>query len=210
MTNNKNKLIVSIINESFEKIIHITSVYKKIELRLKQLSLTNEQIISIINISELVVITDITELDVTHNFHKINFNAKQIEKIIIDCPIEKIENKNIIKYINDTVIKKILSYHQWLHTEKIENIFPNLLEKIGTNINKYFIIKIAVLVENSDEEYTLFSIFNNYPDFNFILIPLGKKFQKARIKSLELGSKYMFCYVSNPVTDCQLHYEEYL
>ena len=65
-------------------------------------------------------------------------------------------------------------------------------------------------MKNINEVCELFSIFDKHLDYNFILIPLGKEFQKWRIKSLELGSKYMFCYIHNPVTACQLHYEEYV
>jgi 3-dehydroquinate dehydratase len=209
MINIKDKLIVSIVNESFEKIIEFANVYKKIELRLNQLYLNNEQILKVIDSSDLVVITDIAELDSTNSFHKINFSNNQLEKIFIDCPVEKIENENLIKYIENPNLKKILSYHQWSHIENIENIFTYFLEKKEINISKYFIIKIAVLLENIDEINTLFSLFTKYPDVNFILIPLGKKNQKMRIKSIEFGSKYAFCYVNNPVTDCQLHYKDY-
>jgi 3-dehydroquinate dehydratase len=208
MTSIKDKLIVSIANENYKEIIEIATEYKKIELRLNQLYLHNEQILDIIDSSELVVITDIADLDSMHKFYQISFNRQQLEKIIIDCPVEKI--KNLTKYIENTDVKKILSYHQWTNIEKIEYIFPNILEKIGTNISKYSIIKIVVLVENIGEWNKLFSIFTEYPNFDFILIPLGKKFQRVRIKSLELGSKYMFCYVNNPITNCQLHYREYL
>ena len=145
-----------------------------------------------------------------YNFHKICFDDSNFAKIYFDCPIEKIENNNLTKYIDNPKIKKILSYHQWTKNENINNIFPHLLEKIGTNISKYDIIKIAVIIENIVEEEQLFSLYTKYPDYDFILIPLGKRFQKARIKSLKLGAKYMFCYINNPITDCQLHYNEYL
>ena len=209
MMNIKDKLIVSIINESFEKILEFANIYKKIELCLSKLNLTNEEIFQVIKCAELVVIKDITELDDTNNFHKISFNNEQLKKIFIDCPFEKIDNKNLIKYIKEPNIKKILSYHNWSKFKKNENIFSYLLEKLEIKISKYSIVKIAVLVENIDELNILFSLFAKYPNINFILIPLGKKFQKNRITSLELGSKYMFCYINNPVTDCQLHYDDY-
>ena len=210
MSNVKDKLIISVANEPYEKIMELAMAYRKIELRLTQLFLTNKQILKIIDSAELVVITGIAELDNSNDFHKINFNCNQSKKIIIDCPAEKINNKNLLKYIENPATKKILSYHQFSNIEKIENIFPSLLKKMNTDINKYDIIKIAVSVENTDDENELFFLFTKYPAFNFILIPLGEKYQKSRIKSLKLGSKYMFCYVNNPITACQLHYEEYI
>ena len=211
MLNPKDKLIISVANEPFNKIIELVKDYKKIELRLNQLSLTNEEILEVIDNSKLVVITDIAELNDVNNFHKINFRSDQLEKIFIDCPIDKIENEKLIQYIKKNTIKKILSYHQWAPIKNTTDMYLHLMKKImdKTKIGKFSIIKIAVLIENSSELKILFSLFNEYPDSNFILIPLGEKFQKARIKSLELGSKYMFCYVNQPITSCQLHYEDY-
>jgi len=210
MINIKDKLIVSIANENYKNIINFAKKYKKIELRLKELQLSNAAIINVINIAEIVVITGISELSAINSFHKICFGDNHFAKIYIDCPVGKIENNNLIKYITNPNIKKILSYHQCPNNEKIVNIFPYLLEKIGSNISKYDIIKIAVIVENIVEEEQLFSFFTKYSSYNFILIPLGKQFRMSRIKSLKLGSKYMFCYVNNPITNCQLHYNEYL
>ncbi len=205
MMNIKNKLIVSIIDEPFETVIELAKKYKQIELRLSQLVLANEEVINIINAADLVVITDIAELEDGNIFHKINLNSV-IEKIIIDCPIDKIKSKKLLKYIDNHDIKKIFSYHNISYTS---DIFLSILEKNSIKINKNDIIKIAVEMESIAMVYELFSIFDKYLDYNLILIPLGKKFQRWRVKSLELGSKYMFCYIHNPVTDCQLHYMEY-
>ena len=205
MINIKDKLIISIVNEKYENIIELAHKYSKIELRLAQLSLTNQEIINIINASELVVITDIAELKDNNDFHKINLN-NVIEKIIIDCPVDKIENKNLLKYINKPYVKKIFSYHNNAFSY---SIFSYILEKIKTQFNKNDIIKIAVEVKNIDDICDLLDFLYQNFDYNLILVPLGKEFQQWRKKSLQLGSKYMFCYINNPACDCQLHYEEY-
>ena len=72
------------------------------------------------------------------------------------------------------------------------------------------LIKFAHHIETDHQLADLFSIYEIYSHLKdkLIIIPLGEKYKQQRITSLHLGSKYMFCYVTDPVVPSQLSYEE--
>ena len=204
------KKIVTLSETNYLRALEIAEEYKYIELRLAKLKLSILQIKQIINASEKTIITDFLS-----SSNPFICNILTNEKIIIDIPFDFLaDNKNNFDIFSDCQI--LVSYHFWnnftelLNDNKIYSIIEKMIE--ASNVLKINYFKIAVMINNEEEEEKFFSLFEKYSELKgkLILIPLGKKFQQSRIKSLELGSPFMYCYVDTPATDCQLHFSNYL
>ena len=202
------KKIVTLSATNFEKALKIANEYKFIELRLAKLNFSLQQIKQIIDVSEKIIITDF--FDSNNPFLCNILNSK---KIIIDIPFEFLldEKNNFDTFSNCQIL---ISYHNWNNFSELyetKQIF-SIIDKMITveKILKINYFKIAIIINNEQEEEQFFSLFEKYSEQKekLILIPLGKKFQQSRIKSLELGSPFMYCYVDIPATDCQLSYAE--
>jgi len=202
------KKIVTLSATNFEKALKIANEYKFIELRLAKLNFSLQQIKQIIDVSEKIIITDF--FDSNNPFLCNILNSK---KIIIDIPFEFLldEKNNFDTFSNCQIL---ISYHNWNNFSELyetKQIF-SIIDKMITveKILKINYFKIAIIINNEQEEEQFFSLFEKYSEQKekLILIPLGKKFQQSRIKSLELGSPFMYCYVDIPATDCQLSYDE--
>jgi len=204
------KKVVTIINTEYLRALEIAKEYKYIELRLAKLKLSIQQIKQIIDASEETIITDFFASD---NPFLCNILANK--KVIVDIPFDiLLDEKTNFEAFSDCQI--LASYHYWNNFTELLNsnkLYSTVEKIIAASDNlKINYIKIAALINNEQEEEDFFLLFDKYPDLKgkLVLIPLGIKFQYSRIKSLELGSPFMYCYVDKPATECQLSYEQLL
>ena len=200
------KEIVTIVETNYFRSLEISKEYKNIELRLDKLDFTIKQIEQIIDVSDKTIISGIL-----HSDNPFIFNIMTNPKVIVDIPFDFfVKNEKLDTFSNCDVL---ISYH---HSGNFATLFDtkihSMIKKMLTvgDILKVSYFKIAVTINDTQEEEKFFSLFEKYSDLQgkLILIPLGKKFQLSRIKSLELGSPFMYCYVDKPATECQLSYEQ--
>lgn len=204
--------IVSISDTDFLQALKIAIQYKYVELRLDKLDFTDDDVIDdilcIIEAAELTVLTGIQK------YNYIEFPKEYESKIIIDYPVELIDNLHLHYYFNNYKSLKMLSIHHWNGVDSINNIqniisyLEMILKKYNYKFEYFDFIKIAVKIKSEEEEDVFFDLFNRYKNLSekLILVPLGVKFQKSRAKSLYMGSPFMFCFVDKPATPCQLSY----
>ena len=210
------KLIVTIANETFENILRIASEYKQIELRLDKLNLSFKQINKIIEIAELVILTDISYvLDNLFCFHYEILPAllDNSKKIFIVINFEQLElfYKNYTN-LSNIPFQKILSFHKWKIDEiSIIDEVNKILNSIK-NVEQFDLFKFAFNILTKEQLDELFSILQKFPTIKdkLILIPLGEKFKYERISFLKVCSTYMFCYTTQPVIEGQLSYDDYI
>ena len=203
-------LVVSIVESSFERALEIAKQYKFVELILDKLDFSALQIEQIIEVSEKTIITGLLN---SNNPFLVNIMTN--ENVIVDIPFDSLlEQENILETFSN--VQLLLSYHYWnnftelLNSKKIDSIIKKMIAT-SNDVKQISYFKIAVTINTEEEEKKFFSLFEQYAGLKgkLILIPLGKKFQHSRTKSLTLGSPFMYCYVDKPATECQLHYNEY-
>ena len=201
------KEIVTIVETNYLRTLEIAKEYKNIELRLDKLNFSAKQVEQIINASEKIIITNALQSN-----NPFIFNLITNQNVIVDIPFDFLfDGNNNLDVFADCQV--LVSYHYdgsfaKLFDTKIHSMIKKMLTV--SDILEVSYLKIAVTINDTQEEEKFFSLFEKYPELKekLILVPLGKKFQYSRIKSLELGSPFMYCYVDKPATECQLSYEQ--
>lgn len=187
-------ICVSIANCNYENIIEMVDKYQLVELRLDKLSLTNQQIKSIIEKANSVIVTMRPE--------KLNDDERiKMIKYAIDCDVDYIDveidsadeyKTELIKYARNKNTKVIVSYHNYEKTP----VRRELDEVIRwSEESEADIIKIACFVNSEKDAAVLISLYEL--DKKIISIGMGEKGRITRVASLMLGAPFTFAAVSD-------------
>jgi len=208
-----NILCVSINNGPYKEVIEIIKKYDFVELCIDKLNYNIYELVELISFTKKVIIS-------CNNIISTNPDRDRLFKLmevvncganIFDIPISSVNFKaKFIELIDKIkIIKKqiIISYHQY---EPLVNI-----QKIQDEINKMMLFKadfykIAVKCNSINDTNILFSLYEKNKELNgkLIIIPMISKYPFARIRALELGAPFMYCYDNYPTAEGQMSYKE--
>jgi 3-dehydroquinate dehydratase len=191
--------IVTIANVSSEVALDIAARYRYVELRLDLLSLTLPEIISIIKVADCTILTALQEVNIPPYLHP---------KIIVDIPIEQV---GIFATLPN--VRTQLSFHNWDKSIPIASMLDTLqtqcyANNIADGLASFTYIKLATPIDTEVELSELFSLFASEYLGRLVLVPLGESYSSARLRSMDLGSPYMFFYYDKAVVAGQLWVED--
>lgn len=212
----QNKLCVSIAQGRKEQIIDKAKKYPFIEFCLEKLDCTVEELDFLRNyINRVIISCNIKTNTYTAAEKQTVLNRLlsyiECEPDIVDIPICLFDDKNqlngLLDKINSKNKKILISYHKYDCFGSI-NEFDAVISKMKMYNPAYY--KLAVKCKDVEEANIFLSLYKKYPELKdkLILVPMIKEYPISRLRSLALGSAFMYCCDDVPVADGQMSYDK--
>ncbi len=114
------------------------------------------------------------------------------------------KNKELVKYLNSTKTKLLISWHDFKKTPKFSELrsIMNQMTKFSQNV------KIVTTAKSVDDSTRILQLYSKNGKNNLIAFAMGNNGRVSRILCLYLGSPYTYVSLGKPIAPGQLSVDE--
>ncbi len=184
-------ICVSISNVTFQTAVMLAAKYPFVEFRLDKLPVSQEESTELFSIARQCIATCRPVPGMLKRRRVMLENAIDSGADYVDIEIDAKDNllAEINRKIQQSNSKLILSYHNFVKTPDWNSLCEIYKRARGHHAD---LVKIACMVRNTEDNYTLLSLCSEFP--NLIVIGMGKAGRITRILAPLSGSPFTFAY----------------